>query len=121
MAKLHLKVVTPEQLVLDEEIEMLTVKTTDGEVGILPNHINLMAQLHPGNLKVKKGSGVENFTVGEGFLQVFKNTATVVTDLAVSEKDGKEALQKAQAAQEARRSDFEYADTIASLEKSLKV
>jgi len=119
MSKLNLKIVTPEKLVFEGEVEMVNVNTTEGQLGILPGHINLMAELNPGELEIKLGNKNEIFTIGNGFLQVTHSQTTILTDLAVEEHEGKEALNKAQAAKEERLADFEYADTVASLEKTL--
>ncbi|HCB22910.1 TPA: F0F1 ATP synthase subunit epsilon, partial [Candidatus Daviesbacteria bacterium] len=40
---LHLKIVTPEKLLVDEEVSQVNAPTEQGEIGILPNHTNLMA------------------------------------------------------------------------------
>lgn len=119
MSRLNLKIVTPEKLVYESEVEMVNVWTTQGELGILPGHISLMAELKPGEVRIKSANKSEIYTTGNGFLQVSGNTATVLTDLAVEEHEGKEALAKAEALKAERQADFEYADTIATLEKSL--
>ena len=72
MSQLHLKVVTPEKAIFDSEAEMVSVKTLDGEIGILPHHINLMAQVVPGELRIKKGNEVIHMAVGSGLLQMAK-------------------------------------------------
>lgn len=124
MSQLHLKIVTPEKLIFDEEVSQVNVSTEQGEIGILPNHANLMAKLEPGELVIKKGEKVDSLAIGDGFLQVANNTLTVMTDLAtyaqdIDERVVEEAKKRAQAALEQTLSDEEYAETLASLEKSL--
>lgn len=124
MAQLHLKVVTPEKLLVDEEVSQVNVSTVDGEIGILPNHANLMAKLSPGELIIKKGTKEESLAIGDGFLQVTDNVLTIMTDLAthatdIDERVVEEARKRAQAALEQTLSDEEYAETLANLEKSL--
>ena len=84
---LHLKIVTPEKQIFDEEVSQVNVSTADGQLGILPNHVNLMAKLAPGELVIKRGGKEESLAIGTGFLQMAGNTLTVMTDLAVEEKD----------------------------------
>ena len=43
--KLQLKIVTPEKLILDEEVESVSVPTTEGEITVLADHIPLIASL----------------------------------------------------------------------------
>ena len=124
MSQLHLKIVTPEKLLLDEEVNQVNVSTEQGILGILPNHANLMAKLEPGELVIKKGGKVDTLAVGDGFLQVAGNVLTVMTDLAVNEGDidekaVEEAKKRAEQALEQTLSSEEYAETLANLEKSL--
>ena len=124
MSQLHLKIVTPEKLIFDEEVNQVNVSTEQGILGILPNHTNLMAKLEPGELVIKKGGKTDTLAVGDGFLQVSDNVLTVMTDLAVNEGDideraVEEAKKRAEQALSQTLSDEEYAETLANLEKSL--
>lgn len=124
MASLHLKIVTPEKMIFDEEVNQVNVSTEEGQIGILPHHTNLMAKLEPGELVIKKGGRMETMAIGDGFLQVANNTLTVMTDLAtyaedIDEEALEEAKKRAEVALEQKLSDEEYAETLANLEKSL--
>lgn len=124
MVGLHLKIVTPEKLIFDEEVSQVNVSTEQGEIGILPHHTNLMAKLEPGELVIKKGGKVDSMAIGDGFLQVVDNTLTVMTDLAtyaveIDERAVEEAKKRAEVALTQTLSDEEYASTLAILEKSL--
>lgn len=123
MSQLHLKVVTPEKSIFEDEVEMVSVKTTDGEIGILPHHINLMAQVVPGEMRIKKGNEVIHMAVGSGLLQMSDNTLVIATDLAlkpeeINEREVEEARKRAQDALEQTLSDEEYAIALAMLEKT---
>lgn len=124
MSQLRLKIVTPEKLMVDEEVSQVNAPTEDGITGILPNHVNLMSKLEPGELEIKRGGKVDTLAVGDGFLQMADNTLTIMTDLAIyaseiDERAVEEARKRAQAALEQKLSDEEYAETVAILEKSL--
>lgn len=124
MPQLHLKIVTPEKLIFDEEVSQVNISTKDGILGILPNHANLMAKLKPGELVIKKGGKIETLAVGDGFLQMADNTLSVMTDLAkyeadIDERAVEEAKRRAEQALEQKLSDEEYVETLANLEKSL--
>ena len=121
---LHLKIVTPEKLIFNEEVSQVNVSTEEGQLGILPNHANLMAKLEPGELVIKKNSKIETLAVGDWFLQISNNQLTIMTDLAVNEenideKAVEEAKKRAEQALTQTLSDEEYAETLANLEKSL--
>ena len=124
MAQLHLKIVTPEKEIFSDQVDMVTLPSAEGELGILPHHTNLMAKLIPGELRIKIGGKVDVMAVGGGFLQVTDNTLTVMTDLALEEKEidekaVEEAKKRAEKALSEKLSSEEYAETLAILEKSL--
>lgn len=124
MASLHLKIITPEGQILDEEVNQVNVSTEQGTIGILPHHANLMARLTPGELVIKKNNKTDSMAIGDGFLQVSDNILTVMTDLAtyatdIDEKAVEEAKKRAEQALEQTLSDEEYAETFANLQKSL--
>jgi len=121
---LTLKIVTPEKEVLNEQIDSVYVPTDNGEIGILPHHAALMTKVIPGELRISKSGKQTLFATGEGFIQIKDNVITLLTDLAVDEKDideksAEDARKRAQAALENKLSNEEYAETYAVLEKSL--
>ncbi len=121
---MDLKIVTPEKEIYSGEVDMVTVPSSEGELGILPHHANLMAKLIPGELRIKSGNKTQVMAAGAGFIQVVDNTLTILTDLAVDEneideKKVEEAKKRAEAALEQKLSDEEYANTLAVLERSL--
>lgn len=121
---LHLKIVTPEKEIYNDQVDMVTAPSSEGEIGILPHHANLMSQLIAGELKIKKGNKTEIMALGGGIIQVSENTAVIMTDLAksseeIDEKAAEEARKRAKLALEQKLSGEEYAETLAILEKSL--
>lgn len=124
MSQLHLKIVTPEKVIFDEDIDMVTAETTEGEVGILPNHISLMTQIKPGEIRIKQKNKEIPLVTGSGLLQVANNIATITTDLAekveeIDEKAAEDARKRAESALEQKLTDEEIAETTATLEKAL--
>ena len=78
------EVLTPEGKVFEDEVEMVSTRTTVGSIGILANHSPLMAILDPTELRLyKSDSDVVKFAQGEGYLQVVDNTALVLVEEAV--------------------------------------
>lgn len=79
---LRLRVVTPERLLLDEEVDEVTAPGTVGEFGVLPNHITFLSSLQPGRLTYKRGAQVHALAVSGGFAEVVDNVMTVLADAA---------------------------------------
>ncbi len=125
MATLRLEIVTPEAKTYSEDVDMVVIPGSEGELGILPQHMPLMTQLKPGELKVVR-QGKEFFlAVGEGFAEVTQESVSVLTDMAIEEGNIDEAaaqaaVERAEAAM--RDKDLgheEIAAVQASLQKSL--
>ncbi len=77
------QIVTPERIVLEEEILQITVPTKQGEITVLPDHIPLVASLMPGVIEVKTKDGqAEVMSVSGGFVEVSKNKVTILADSA---------------------------------------
>lgn len=126
MATLHLEIVTPEALIYQEEVQGVVVPGAEGELGILPQHVPLMTQILPGELRIQQQGGKElRLAVGEGFLEVRPDRASVLTDMAIHEGDIDEKAAEeavARAEQEMRDQSLsheELATVQASLQKSL--
>jgi len=99
---MHLKIITHERVVFDEDIDELYTKTIDGEIGILKNHVPLMTALDIGITKTVKNSEVKFFTTMGGVLQFKDDEALILTTTAergdeIDVTRAKDALKRAQA------------------------
>ena len=84
----QVEVLTPEGEVFNDEVEMVSTKTTVGSIGLLANHQPLLAMLDPTELRLYKSeSDVVRFAQGEGFLQVAGTHALVLVDEAFAIDD----------------------------------
>ena len=82
------EVLTPEGKVFEDEVEMVSTRTTTGSIGVLANHAPLMAILEPTELRLyKSDSDVVRFAQGEGYLQVVDNSALVLVEEAIAPDD----------------------------------
>jgi F-type H+-transporting ATPase subunit epsilon len=82
--KFPVEVLTPEGKVFDDEVEMVSTRTSVGSIGILANHAPLMAMLEPTELRLyKSDSDIVRFAQGEGYLQVVDNSALLLVEDAV--------------------------------------
>lgn len=121
---LRLEIVTPEAKTYSEDVDMVVLPGIEGELGILPQHVPLMTQLVPGELKVTRNGQDLYLAVGEGFVEVTQENVSVLTDMAVEEASideaaAQEAVQRAEAAMRGDLGDEEVAAVQAALQKSL--
>ena len=92
-------VVTPEAVIWQGEADFIAARTTEGEIGILADHEPTMGALTAGAVTINAVDGA-TITVGVngGFLQIFNNQVTLLTDRAEITEGGKdEARRLAQA------------------------
>ncbi len=82
-ATLHLEIVTPEKLAYSNDVDSVVIPAVEGEMGVLPQHIPLMTQIHAGELVITKGGRKEYLAVGEGFVTVTQTRVNVLTDMAI--------------------------------------
>jgi F-type H+-transporting ATPase subunit epsilon len=82
---LILEIVTPEARVYSETVDTVVIPTVEGEVGILPGHIPLVAQVGAGELRATKGGATQLLVVGGGFAQVSGDKVSILADSAITE------------------------------------
>lgn len=87
MGKLQFEIVTAEQVVHSDEVDLLVVPGIEGEMAILPSHAPLMTMLQPGELIVRKGSEESSIFVSGGFFELMNDKVTVLADSAERAED----------------------------------
>ncbi|MGZ5332024.1 MAG: ATP synthase F1 subunit epsilon [Solirubrobacterales bacterium] len=76
---LHAEVLTPEGKVFEGEVRQLSTRTAVGEIGILANHVPVLARLRPTELRLHLSEDeTQRYAQAEGWLQVFANRAMVL-------------------------------------------
>ena len=77
----QVEVLTPEGEAFNDEVEMVSTRTSVGSIGILANHAPLLGMLDPTELRLYKSeSDVVRYAQGEGFLQIAGEHALVLVD-----------------------------------------
>ena len=90
MAQMTVQVVTPDGLKYDHHASFIHAVTKDGQIGILPGHINLIAPLEVDELKVRRvddESHVDWIAVNGGIIEVKDDFITIVANSAERERD----------------------------------
>ena len=127
MAKINLTISTPERVVLQDEVDQLTVPTQMGEITILPDHRPLLVNLAPGVMLAKTNGDEIEMAISGGFLELHSNKLTVLADTAERAEEidlerAEEARRRAEKLrQERARSvdEFQYAEAASILEKQV--
>jgi len=77
-----LEIVVPDRTFFSGPVESLTVKTPEGEIGILNGHMPMVVAVSPGPAKIQKGGETLYAYLSEGFMEVLQNKAIILADLA---------------------------------------
>lgn len=80
MSVFRLEILTPEKIFFEGDVEMLIVRSTDGEIGILHNHAPLVAPIDISIMKIKMNGEWRECFISGGFMEVKPETTLVLTD-----------------------------------------
>lgn len=99
MATLQLDVLTPNGLAFEKEVSYVSLPSSKGVLGILPNHTPFIGQLAPkGLMKIVHTDGHEEYMViSNGAIEIKKEKTIVLTEKAIkvsSEEEGKNLLKE---------------------------
>jgi F-type H+-transporting ATPase subunit epsilon len=124
MATLKLEIVTPEARIFSEDVDMVTLPGSEGEIGIFPMHIPLMTQIVHGEVLARRGGQDFLVAVGEGFVEITADRVAILTDMAIKADDideirAEEARKRAEARLAEKLGDEEQAAVQSALMHSL--
>ncbi|MFO0991066.1 MAG: F0F1 ATP synthase subunit epsilon [Hyphomicrobiales bacterium] len=83
MASLHFELVSPERLLLSDDVDAVEIPGTEGDMGILPGHAPVLSTLRPGVVTVTRGGKAERIFVRGGFAEVNPQGLTVLAEVAI--------------------------------------
>jgi len=119
-----LEIVTPTETVFSGAVEMVTLPTATGQIGIYPQHVPLLTRMVPGEMIVRRSGRDEFIAVGQGLVEITGDHIAIVTDMAIAvekidEARVEEARRQAEARLRDKISEEEVATVNASLARSL--
>ena len=99
--QLFCRVITPEEVVFDDEVDMVVARIADGELGVLVDHAPLVSTVEPGAVRISQGDERHVYATSDGFFKVSENLVQVLVQEAVpaSEIDVSEAESRVEEAE----------------------
>ena len=79
---LELRIVTPDKLIVREQVDEVEVPGAEGYFGVLPGHTPLLAALTVGELWYRKGAEKTYVSIAFGFAEVLPESVTILAQLA---------------------------------------
>ena len=122
--KLHLKVITQEKQVLEDDVDMVMAPGFQGQIGLLPGHIGLLTKLEAGELYILKGPSMTILAVSGGLLDIHNDQVSVMADSATRADEidvakVEAAKKKAEEALREKLSEKEFVVAEADLRKAV--
>lgn len=122
---LALRVVTPEQVLVDARVSSLRLPGADGFLGVLPRHAPMVALTESGLLTARTPEGrVLEYLIHDGFAEVRRNAVTVLTRAAekpheIDLERARQAAERARARLRSRTNDVDMVRALAALRRAL--
>ncbi len=79
---MKLNVITPEKQFYEGNVTMVELTTTEGEIGVYPNHIPLTAVVAPGVLKIHEEGEEKKASLISGFITILPDAVTIMAEVA---------------------------------------
>ncbi|WP_053954729.1 ATP synthase F1 subunit epsilon [Inediibacterium massiliense] len=97
----ELEIVTPDKKFFEGSVQQIVVRTTQGDLGILKDHMSTVSPLQIGIIKIKENGQYKEATCAGGFIQIKEDKTTIITDAAewpeeIDEKRAQESLKRAE-------------------------
>ncbi|MBW1782081.1 MAG: F0F1 ATP synthase subunit epsilon [Deltaproteobacteria bacterium] len=126
MGKLYLEVVTPEKVMVSQEVDIVVAPGSLGEFGVLEGHVPFLSGIVPGELRYSSGNEREHFVVTTGFAEVSENRVSVLVDAAekaaeIDVERARKALERAKErlAKDRSAEDVDFARAEAALKRAI--
>lgn len=120
----RLKIIAPERIFFDGDVNMVELNTTEGEIGVLPEHIPLTTIVAPGVLTITSEDGKKEATLMDGFVEIQKKSVTILAEACewpeeIDANRAEEARIRAERRIKSGDSDINLARAELALRKSL--
>lgn len=121
---IDLEIVTPDKLLVREQVDEVEIPGSEGYFGVLPGHTPLLASLAVGELWYRKGQEKTYLSVAFGFAEVLPERVTILAQIAERAEDidparAEEARKRAEARLAQPKAEVDYERARAALVKSL--
>lgn len=122
--QIYLEIITPEKVILKEYVDSIIVPAYDGELGILPGHTHLLAQLVHGEVRVKKSQEETVLAISGGFVEIHPDKVELFAETAdlaqeIDEELARQEIEKAKQELKTVKTDTDFQRTQTVLRVAL--
>jgi len=120
----QLRIVTPERVFYEGEVEMVEFNTTEGQIGVLPGHIPMTVIVAPGILTITEEEGSKEAALHAGFAEILPDKITILAEIIewpdeIDAERAETALQRARERLENRDSQTDLARAETALQRAI--
>ena len=120
---LEVQIVTPEKVVMREQVEEIQIPGKNGYLGVLPGHAPLITELTIGEITCRASGQINYLAVAWGFAEVLPNKVTILAETAERAEDidvdrAQQAKAKAEEALQRGSADLDYDSTLYALRRA---
>jgi F-type H+-transporting ATPase subunit epsilon len=120
---IQLEIVTPDRLLVNEQVEEVEIPGKSGYLEALPQHAPLITELAPGELTYKHGGKVNRLAVSWGFAEVLPDKVTILAQTAerpeeINVQRAQEAKKRAEEQLQSPKPDTDYDAALAALQRA---
>ena len=125
MNRLNLEIITPERVMVRQEVDIVEAPGTLGEFGVLPGHTTFLSTLDSGEVRFQAGGATRCMATSGGYAEVFEDKVTLLLDTAEFSEEidlsrAKKAMARAESAlQGLSMDDKEYSLSEAALRRAV--
>ena len=77
----QLRIITPDRIFYEGEVDMVEFNTTEGQIGVLPGHIPLTVIIKPGILNIYEAEGQKEAALHAGFVEILPEQVTILAEV----------------------------------------
>lgn len=81
MEQFKLRIITPDRVFYEGEVDMVEFNTTEGEIGVLPGHIPMTVIVKPGILTITESEETKEAALHAGFAEILQNQVTILAEV----------------------------------------
>ncbi len=120
----QLRIITPERVFYEGEVDMVEFNTTEGEIGVLPGHIPLTVIIKPGILNIYEAEGEKQAALHSGFVEILPERVTILAEIVewpeeIDANRAEAALQRAEERLRSRASETDIARAETALLRAM--
>ena len=81
--QLFCRIITPQQMIFDDEVDLVITRIADGEIGVLVDHAPVVSTVEIGDVRIHQGDERHIFATSDGFFKVSENLVQILVEEAV--------------------------------------